>query len=108
MMDTLSLHPLITLALAVSVWLISSARLTRLITQDPFPPVAWLRIKWDAATEDSEWNDLAHCHWCASPWVVAVMGAWGYFTDLHWTWWVISIWLSISYLAAIIVHRDED
>lgn len=104
----LHLPPLLVVAFALACWLIASARLTRLLTQDAFPPLVKVRAWWDAKTEDSLWNPLLHCHWCASPWVVALVGAWGYFTSLHWTWWAFTAWLSISYLAAIIVHRDED
>lgn len=104
----IELPPLLVGALAVLVWIGSSARLTRLLTQDSFPPVVRVRMAWDVKTEGSPWNDLAHCHWCLAPWVVAVMGAWGYFTSLHWSWWVASVWLTVAYATSWTVHHDED
>jgi len=95
------------LTLAVVVWIVSSARLTRLLTQDSFPPVVWLRMKWDDKTDGSGWNTLFHCHWCMSLWVTAIIGAWGYLANLHWTWWVVNVVLAASYINAMIVERDE-
>jgi len=95
------------LIVAVLVWIVSSARLTRLLTQDDFPPVVWLRMKWDAKTDGTLWNKLFHCHWCMSFWTTAIVGAWGYLTNLHWTWWILNIVLAASYINAMIVERDE-
>lgn len=104
----LQIPPLLTAALAVVVWLVSSARLTRLLTQDAFPPLIKIRAWWDAKTEDSLWNPLLHCHWCAAPWVALVVGGVGWATSLHWAWWVVTVWLSGAYATAWIVHHDED
>lgn len=95
-------------ALAVLVCLGASARLTRLVTQDTFPPVVAVREWWDARTEESGWNSLAHCHWCLAPWVTLVVGVVGWFTGPHWIWWGLTAWLTISYAASWIVHKDED
>ena len=43
---------------AVIVGTISVARLTRLVTQDSFPPSAWVRSKWDELTDDGPWSTL--------------------------------------------------
>ena len=96
------------LGVAALVGILSSARLTRLLTQDVWPPVVWLRIKWDDWTEDyGDWNKLFHCHWCMGPWTTAVIGAWGWASNLHWTWWAFNIWLAAAYLNSMIVERDE-
>lgn len=97
---------LITVA-AVVVGVLSVGRLTRLITQDSFPPAVWFRIKWDDWTEGSGWNVLMHCHWCLSPWIVLPIGAWAVLSDLHWSWWAFNGWLAIAYLSSMIVERDE-
>lgn len=97
----------VVLAVAVVVWIASSARLTRLFTQDTFPPVVWARTKWDEYTEDTAWNTLLHCHWCLSVWVTPAVGAWGWLSNLHWTWWVFNFALAASYASAMIVERDE-
>lgn len=97
----------LTLVLAFTAAVLSVGRLTRLVTQDTWPPVAWWRTKWDDWTEDSGWNDLFHCPFCLAPWIAAVILAWGWLTDLHWTWWAFNLWLAISYLASILVYHDE-
>jgi hypothetical protein len=95
------------LALAVVVWIVASARITRLLTQDSFPPVVWLRMKWDDKTEGNGWNVLFHCHWCMSFWVTAAIGVWGFLSNLHWTWWILNVVLAASYISAFVVERDE-
>lgn len=69
--------------------------------------MVWLRMKWDERTEDNGWNILMHCHWCMSAWTTLAVGAWGYFSDLHISWWFFNVWLAGSYVAAMIVERDE-
>lgn len=92
---------------AVIIGTLSAARLTRLLTQDTFPPAVWLRIKWDDLTHGSGWNTLLHCHWCLAPWMVLPVGLWGWLSDLHASWWIFNLWLAISYIAAMVVERDE-
>ena len=87
--------------------MLATARLTRLITADEYPPSAWLRTKWDALTRDGKWSLLVHCHWCASPYVAAVVLATGELSDYHYVWWLICGWLAGSYVAAMVVERDE-
>lgn len=99
-------HEIVVLA-AVIVGILSAARLTRLVTQDSFPPAAWLRIKWDTLTEGSGWNVLFKCHWCMSPWMTLPVGAWGWLSELHISWWVFNGWLAAAYVVAMIVERDE-
>lgn len=94
-------------AVAVLVGILSIGRLTRLIVQDTFPPVVWLRIKWDDKTDGSGWNTLLHCHWCLAPWVTIPIGAWALLSDLHWSWWIFNGWLAVAYLSSMVVQRDE-
>lgn len=101
------MEQMIIVAVAVLTGILSSARLTRLLTQDEFPPAVWLRIKWDTLTEDNGWNKLFHCHWCMAPWTTAVVGLWGWLSDLHVSWWVFNIWLAAAYVNSMIVERDE-
>lgn len=82
-------------------------RLSRVAVHDDFPPAVWARIQWDKLTRDGSWSKLAHCWWCATPWIMAPCLAWGYFTSLHWSWWAFWGWLALSYLATIIIARDE-
>lgn len=92
---------------AVIIGTLSAARLTRLLTQDTFPPAVWFRIKWDNLTEGSGWNTLFHCHWCLAPWMTLPVGLWGWLSNLHTSWWVFNAWLAVAYVASMIVERDE-
>lgn len=92
-------------ALLVAVF--GAGRLARVITYDKFPPAAWARMVWDRITKDGAWSILAHCFWCATPWVMAVCLAWAWLSSLHWTWWLFWGWLGLSYIASMIVARDE-
>jgi hypothetical protein len=95
------------LVAAVIVGTMSAARITRLVTQDSFPPVVRFRMFWDAKTEGNGWNTLFHCHWCLSLWVTPAIGAWGWLSNLHASWWIFNLLVAASYVAAMIVERDE-
>lgn len=97
---------LLTVAAAV-VGVLSTARITRLVTQDSFPPAARLRIWWDNRTKDNAWAPLIRCHWCFAPWAGAVILAWAALTDLQPAWWYVNGWLAGSYVASMVVERDE-
>lgn len=96
---------------AVIVLVLGSARLGRLIVHDTYPPVAWLRAKWDDATSNSGWNELLHCHWCATPWItLTAVGvfALGFAVPwVFWVWWIGMGTLGASYLAGMIIERDQ-
>jgi hypothetical protein len=96
--------PLI-IAAAVAVGLLSVARITRLIVDDDFPPVAWMRREYMARTSAS-WATLPTCAFCVAPYVGAVGLAWALASDLNPAWWVFNGWLAGSYLASMIVVRD--
>jgi len=98
----------------ITLWIIafvvgslSAGRITRLLTQDSFPPAVWLRMKWDDKTDDNQWNVLMHCHWCLSFWVTAPIGLWAWLSNLHASWWVFNGILAATYVAAMVVERDE-
>ncbi|ALY10551.1 hypothetical protein FDH86_gp016 [Arthrobacter phage Tank] len=93
--------------IAFIVGSLSAGRITRLLTQDSFPPIAWLRIKWDDKTDGSSWNILFHCHWCMSMWVTIPIGLWAWLSNLHPSWWVFNAIMAASYVAPMIVERDE-
>lgn len=95
---------------AALVGIMGSARLVRLIVNDSYPPVVWLRIKWDDKTHKSLWNKLMHCPWCLSPYTTAVVLAWYLLSD-GWArdaWWIFNGWLAASYVASWVVFHDED
>lgn len=106
------------------------ARATRLVVHDPYPPVQALRLRWitwqatrdwDAAAQRERtgvlhgWGSLVECPFCASPYIAAVALGTGVWADV-WSpdlstlagWWLLlAAWATVSYLAAMIVLRDE-
>lgn len=98
--------------------IMSSARLTRLVTWDEFPPVRWMRDKFADATDGTGWQILVFCGYCFSFWATAAVVGTG--------WWAgvadgpesvstpAAVWLSLnavfglSYAAAIVMANDGD
>ena len=93
--------------LAFIVGALSTGRVTRLVVHDTFPPSVKFRMWWDDKTDGSLWNPLFNCHFCFSFWVAAVVGTSAWLTNLHPAWWIINGIFAMSYLAAIIVDRDQ-
>ena len=104
-MSTMSTFQMVAAAL---IGIISVARLTRLLTQDTYPPAAWLRAKWQRITHDGPWSDLVTCPYCAAPYIAAVVLAWGLVTDFQAAWWIVNGWLAAAYLASSYVVRDGE
>lgn len=109
-MNTL-LNDYFLLVLAVLVLVLGVGRLTRIAVHDAFPPMIWLRIQWDRLTKDGPWSKLAHCWWCASPWITAVAVGWFFLGEIYPVlqviWWFFWGILAASYLAAMVISRDE-
>lgn len=104
-------HPLI-LLLAVLVLVLGVARLTRVITYDQYPPTIAFRSWWiRRVTKGNGWGKLADCWWCAAPWVMAPAIGVFFLTPLQpwilWTWWIGLSWLSLAYVASMVIARDE-
>lgn len=93
---------------AFLIAVLSAARITRLVVIDSFPPSAWLRAKWDDATDESPWNLLLHCSYCFSFWVTGVILGLGWATDYHPAWWFVNAMFAAAYLAAIVVVADVE
>lgn len=99
------------LLLAIPVAALGVGRLSRAIYYDAFPPSAWFRAKWDLLTEKSDWNLLMHCPWCITHWIAAFCIGW-FFLGWVWfpvavAWWIFFGWFAISYIASMIIVRDE-
>lgn len=92
---------------AVVVAVVGTARLTRLLVFDTYPPSAWVRARWDAITHDGPWSVLVHCGYCAAPWIGVITLAWGWASGLHWSWWLFYGFLTLAYLSATYVSWDE-
>jgi hypothetical protein len=85
-----------------------TARLTRLVTVDHYPPAAAIRRWWEGVTKFGPWSILATCFYCAAPYLAALNLAWAYIWDLQTAWWLVNGWLALSYAASIVVRFDGD
>lgn len=99
------------IAAAVIVGVLSVARTARLVVWDEYPPMVWVREKWDERIGEDGWGKLIHCQFCATPWMALGMAAWfwlAYGNDTAMdVWWVVNgIW-GLSYLSAILVSYDD-
>lgn len=92
------------------------ARATRLALYDAWPPVKWVRdrfLGWTDRGSDwrAGWAPLATCPFCAAPWFALVSLGWAWWSGLEGPWgvaWVaFHLWFSVSYLAAMVLVRDE-
>lgn len=97
--------------LAVIVAVVGSARLTRVVTHDDYPPSIAVRIWWDKLTKDGPWSKLVHCHWCFGPWA-ALLAILSFLIGSFWPitfalWWLFWGWLTLSYWTSQYVHFDE-
>jgi hypothetical protein len=97
--------------LAILTAILGVARLTRAIVHDDFPPSIWWRMKWSEWTHDGPWSKLFLCWWCLSFWVALFCIGWFLIGMLvpwiGWAWWIFWGGLSIGYLAAMVIVRDE-
>jgi hypothetical protein len=103
---------------------IASARITRLIVFDVWPPVLWFRNKWDEwtgyrdskgeLTTDEEgnvlgkWTPLVHCGYCAGMYVAPVVVLSGWLSEWHTAWWIVCGTLSAAYAGAVFVAFDGE
>lgn len=95
-----------------TVTIISSSRITRLLTFDDFPPIRWFRNTYadimDKHTLTRGWVRLLFCPWCFSFYPTLAIVLWGYFTDFQPAWWLVNGAFAASYLAAIFMVNDTD
>lgn len=107
-------HPYAVVIAAVVVGTIATARLNRLLVNDHWPPVEWLRGKWDTWTNDEAhprrqgWWLLLHCPWCIGPWSALVVGVPAVLSDLAWWWFAGATWFAVAYVASWLTFHDED
>lgn len=97
-----------TIVCAVIVGVMATARLTRLVVFDTYPPMAWIRNQWRRLVGNSEWSKLVDCPYCAAPYLAAGVLAAGELSDYGLWWWIVCGWLGASYVAAIVVRFDGD
>ena len=93
-------------AAAFVLGVLGTARATRLVVDDTYPPMAWLRDRWRRLVNDGPWAELVDCAFCAAPYIAAVNLAAALLSDLHPAWWIVNGWLAAAYSASMIVVRD--
>lgn len=104
-------NPWLVIAYSI-IAVVGVGRVTRLVTYDDYPPTVAIRSWWNRLTRGGGWAKLAYCLWCFSPWAMLVCLAW-LLIGLGTTPWIVIAWLlfwswmALSYLAAILVRRDE-
>ena len=109
----------LTLLAAYVLAVIATARAVRLVVHDAYPPAVAVRTWWLNHTEvhggwRAEWAPLVTCPFCCAPYIAAVVqavamgaGIWSPGWSLAGAWWALAVWASLSYLAAMVVLRDE-
>lgn len=100
------------------VAIVGSARITRLLTFDKFPPVAAVRDWYADKTDGNGWQLLVFCAYCMSFWVTAAVVTWADLSGVFdgpehpslWAqaWWFANGILAASYLAAMVQIHDGD
>ncbi len=90
---------------AFVVGTVAVGRLARLMVDDDWPPVMWLR-GWYIRKVPEAWAPLVTCAFCVAPWAALpnLLIAWA--SGLAWYWWVPNLWLASAYLGAILNGRD--
>ena len=94
------------------VTIMSSARITRLVTFDHLPPVEKLRNAYVDWTDKRDWSRgyglLGYCPYCASFWITTGIVLWGWLADFDTAWWIVNAIFGAAYLAAIVQVHDGD
>jgi len=91
---------------AFVVGVLAVSRFTRLMVDDDFPPVMWIRRRYIRLTRESTWSDLMACPFCMATWpgLADLILAW--VLELSVWWWIPNIWFAGIYLAAMVNVRD--
>jgi hypothetical protein len=90
---------------------VAVARGTRLLTYDDMPLFTPIREWWVKHT--GKWSSLFLCQFCMAPYLAAGDLAWALLSDIDWftfwgaAWWIVNGWAALSYLAAMLISRDE-
>lgn len=92
---------------AVLLTLGASARLTRLVTIDEFPPIVGVKARLSRRYGPMHWtSDLLDCPWCFAPWVLIPVGLSALAWHQHLWWQVLTGWLGAAYVVGWVVSRD--
>lgn len=101
--------------LIVVLFFLAVHRVTRLITADTFPPIAWARNIITRKKHDDHWlvylfgsSRDTGCPWCMSLWAGGA-GAAAFAIWTHWFWWPvwILIWLAASTVTGFLAQHEK-
>jgi hypothetical protein len=89
---------------------LASARITRNLVYDDFPPTAALRRWWTGRFGEEGWGGLLLCPYCIGFWValpftvlgVGFLFGWETFATLDGLFWTACAWFAVGYLSGII------
>ena len=95
----------LTTIVAFLVGVLATGRLARLVVDDDWPPIAWLREKYILNVR-ADWAELVTCSFCVSIWFALpnLLLAWA--SGLAWWWWCFNLWFAGAYIAGMVVARD--
>jgi hypothetical protein len=108
-MDSISLVQFVATVIAI----LSAARTARLIGFDEYPPMVWLRDKWDERIGTEGWGKLLHCPFCSAPYLLTGIFVWYWLAQEYGgevaegIWWVANGLWGLSYLSSILVAYDQ-
>ncbi|RJO71404.1 hypothetical protein D5S18_24850 [Nocardia panacis] len=100
-------HSTLATLLALAVYVLASARLTRIVVADKIgDPIRNAAIRRFGS--GSMWTFLVHCPWCFGWWVCAVL-AWptAVVAGLPW-WWGFGLWPAGSYVLGVLARWDSE
>lgn len=93
--------------LALAVYVLTVARLTRIVTTDRIglPLRAWALKRWGA---DSMLSFMVHCPHCLGWWIALVFAfPAAVVAGLPW-WWGFGLWPAASYLVGVLARYDVE
>lgn len=93
---------------AAIIAVMSTARITRLLVVDKFPPIKWVRDKYEIKTDGSDWQLLALCGYCMGFWVALLVVGTGYLSGFHTAWWWVNAVFAVAYAGSIVMAFDGD
>lgn len=102
----------------VATTVLSTARITRLLNFDKFPPIKALRDRYEERYEGTGWEWLTMCGFCMSMWVILPIFALGWWAQVYGhdmsggtgftVWWIVNGIFAMAYLSGSYIARDGD
>ena len=104
-MNTYLALPLTSQIFVAVIAIVGTARITRFISEDTFPPMLWMRNLW-VSRMPVGWNELPLCAYCVGIYASAFTLVTALLLNFNVIWVVGFTWLALAYLASILVAFD--